>query len=73
PIFGSLLVAGAAGAVIGTSCTKALRFRDVWTKWIGPYGLPILPGKCWADVEHGAFWLSMFCLIALVLTQPGSF
>ena len=64
---GAMAVSGIAGGVIASSCASANDFYEVWTKRIGPWYLRVMPGWCWALVEHTAFWTSLAALAIAIL------
>lgn len=75
PVVVCFLIAGAAGGVIGTNIPKFDKFSTFWhgqdsstnnkKLYISPFGGKFLnfPGKRWATVEHGAFWIGILIAI----------
>jgi hypothetical protein len=63
----TMLLAGAAGGVIISTCAIAANLEEVWERRIGPWGLRVMRGSSWAKLEHLAFWSSVGLFAAAVL------
>ena len=55
-----LVIAGAAGGVIGSNIPNYAKWSDFSTVTIGPWGTKVfaVTVTSWARIEHGAFWLA---------------
>ncbi len=62
--FFTMVGAGIAGGVIGSSLACTEKWEDFWDKDQGFWGIPILTGKTWTHIEHACFWLSL-CLATI--------
>lgn len=67
---GLMVLAGAAGGVIATSCTESRTFDDFWDNPQGAFGWKPLNGKRWPRIEHLLFWLSAICFAYAILSAP---
>lgn len=56
-----IVIAGFAGGVIASSITICRTFDDFWDQPQGPFTYLWWRGKYWPMLEHGAFWISLFC------------
>lgn len=71
PVVVCFLIAGAAGGVIASNIPKFDRFSTFWDgQSISPFGCKFLnfPGKWWANIEHGAFWIGILIAISSFLS-----
>jgi hypothetical protein len=65
------VLAGFAGGVICGNIPEHKSFTELWDKPIGFWGLGIMPTKCWAMLEHTAFWVGIIsALVALLIVKP---
>ena len=54
-----LVVAGAAGGVIGSSIPEYKTWAEFTRSKLGALGIPLLPYWAWAKIEHVAFWAAL--------------
>jgi hypothetical protein len=68
----SLIVAGAAGGIIGSSIPEAPDWKTFRQTPLGPAWVenPIWAYDRWAAIEHGAFWITIV-VVAASLILPG--
>jgi hypothetical protein len=66
-----LVVAGAAGGVIGSSIPEYTTWAEFTRSRLGALGVPLLRYVGWAKVEHLAFWAAIVLgALRLIDSQP---
>ena len=58
------VIAGVAGAVIGSNIPEFTTAEAFFSAKFGPWGLKFMTYNVWATIEHGAFWIG-FGLLAI--------
>ncbi len=53
------VLAGGCGGIIASSSVKFDSIDALRDTCIGPLGIPLLPGKVWATLEHVFFWVGI--------------
>jgi hypothetical protein len=63
-----MIIAGMAGGVVASTTTTINDFEKVWNEPQGPFTFKVFPGRVWAGIEHGAFWLSVLLFSYSILS-----
>ena len=62
-----MLLAGFAGGVVASACTKVTEFEKLWNAPVGPW--PHFHGEKWANIEHTSFWISIVIFLLGLMIQ----